>query len=82
MTTNELLARGIGHNCLSDAYELGRADAIKELISKARKYTHIERRDIKFSDGSVWKCTVIGIEHLVYLAKEMGYEEQENGQNM
>lgn len=26
MTTNELLKRGIGHNCLADAYELGKAD--------------------------------------------------------
>lgn len=26
MTTLELIERGIGHNCLSDAYDLGRAD--------------------------------------------------------
>lgn len=32
MTTMELIERGIGHNCLSDAYELGRADAIVEVI--------------------------------------------------
>lgn len=31
MTTMELIDRGIGHNCLSDAYELGRADAIAEI---------------------------------------------------
>lgn len=30
MTTLELIERGIGHNCLSDAYDLGRADAIRE----------------------------------------------------
>lgn len=30
MTTMELIERGIGHNCLSDAYELGRADALEE----------------------------------------------------
>ena len=30
MTTLELIERGIGHNCLSDAYDLGRADAIEE----------------------------------------------------
>jgi len=26
MTTMELIEKGIGHNCLSDAYDLGRAD--------------------------------------------------------
>lgn len=31
MTTMELIDRGIGHNCLSDAYDLGRADAYKEI---------------------------------------------------
>lgn len=32
MTTMELIERrGIGYNCLSDAYDLGRADAYKEL---------------------------------------------------
>lgn len=31
MTTNELIERGIGHNCLSDAYDLGRQDALKEI---------------------------------------------------
>lgn len=31
MTTTELIERGIGHNCLSDAYDLGRHDAEKEL---------------------------------------------------
>lgn len=31
MTTLELIEKhGIGHNCLSDAYELGRKDAIEE----------------------------------------------------
>ena len=30
MTTMELIERGIGHNCLSDAYELGRADALED----------------------------------------------------
>lgn len=34
MTTMELIERGIGHNCLSDAYELGRADALDECIVK------------------------------------------------
>lgn len=31
MTTTELIERGIGHNCLSDAYDLGRHDAETEL---------------------------------------------------
>lgn len=30
MTTMELIERGIGHNCLSDAYELGRADGYRK----------------------------------------------------
>lgn len=30
MTTMELIERGIGHNCLSDAYDLGRADAMND----------------------------------------------------
>ena len=30
MTTMELIERGIGHNCLSDAYDLGRADEREE----------------------------------------------------
>ena len=34
MTTMELIERGIGHNCLSDAYELGRADVINEIYAK------------------------------------------------
>ena len=41
MTTMELIERGIGHNCLSDAYELGRADAYDEMISKCNKYSYI-----------------------------------------
>lgn len=32
MTTMELIGKGIGHNCLSDAYDLGRAEAIEEVI--------------------------------------------------
>ena len=32
MTTTELIEKhGIGHNCLADAYELGRQDAIQEV---------------------------------------------------
>lgn len=34
MTTLELIERGIGHNCLSDAYDLGRADAINEFVTR------------------------------------------------
>ncbi len=30
MTTNELIKRGIGHNCLSDAYDLGYHDAMQD----------------------------------------------------
>lgn len=30
MSTNELIERGIGHNCLSDAYDLGRQDEREE----------------------------------------------------
>lgn len=33
MKTMELIERGIGHNCLSDAYDLGRADAIDEMLN-------------------------------------------------
>lgn len=32
MTTNELIEKGIGHNCLSDAYDLGRADMLDSII--------------------------------------------------
>ena len=32
MTTLELIERGIGHNCLSDAYDLGRAEVIEKII--------------------------------------------------
>lgn len=43
MTTNELLEKGIGHNCLSDAYELGRADIISEIKDIIANYhAHIE----------------------------------------
>lgn len=30
MTTMELIEKGIGHNCLSDAYDLGRAEAERD----------------------------------------------------
>ena len=30
MTTLELIERGVGHNCLSDAYDLGREDAERD----------------------------------------------------
>ena len=34
MTTNELIEKyGIGHNCLSDAYDFGRADMLKDVIA-------------------------------------------------
>lgn len=32
MTTMELIERGIGHNCLADAYGLGRADERAEIL--------------------------------------------------
>lgn len=38
MTTIELIERGVGYNCLSDAYDLGRADAIDDLIEELLKY--------------------------------------------
>lgn len=34
MTTMELIERGIGHNCLADAYDLGRADKYQEITSE------------------------------------------------
>lgn len=37
MTTMELIERGIGHNCLSDAYDLGRTDAFNEILNEMRK---------------------------------------------
>lgn len=40
MTTLELIERGIGHNCLSDAYELGRADAIELIENLMNRYEH------------------------------------------
>lgn len=42
MTTNELIEKyGIGHNCLSDAYDLGRTDAIEEYNGYRRKVIDI-----------------------------------------
>ena len=44
MTTMELIERGVGHNCLSDAYDLGRADKEKELSE------HIEELERRVSE--------------------------------
>ena len=57
MTTNELIEKhGIGHNCLSDAYELGRADMLKEI--KEAMYTQCFERnndeDMQKWDGGNW----------------------------
>lgn len=41
MTTMELIEKGIGHNCLADAYDLGRADAYSS-IDKFRAITNEE----------------------------------------
>lgn len=45
MTTNELLKRGIGHNCLSDAYELGKADGYHSAETDYFKHTEKDRQD-------------------------------------
>ena len=37
MTTLELIERGVGANCLSDAYDMGKADAIEECIEVVDK---------------------------------------------
>ena len=45
MTTNELIEKhGIGHNCLSDAYDLGRADAIDEHFTKIMSFINTNNR--------------------------------------
>lgn len=46
MTTMELIEkRGIGYNCLSDAYDLGRAEGRKETILWVRKLIRIFWKD-------------------------------------
>ena len=48
MTTNELLARGIGHNCLSDAYDLGKTAGKAEGYYKAENdYFAKTQKDIE-----------------------------------
>jgi len=43
MTTNELIEKGIGHNCLSDAYDWGRADMLDTIIqAEKNKYYCVE----------------------------------------
>jgi len=42
MTTLELIEKhGIGHNCLADAYELGRQDAIQEFRAECESASYI-----------------------------------------
>lgn len=47
MTTLELIERGIGHNCLSDAYDLGRADKYQEITSEYMLLTEKQVAEIK-----------------------------------
>jgi len=45
MTTLELIEKhGIGHNCLSDAYELGRADGYSQAENDYHKQTEKDRQ--------------------------------------
>lgn len=56
MTTLELIEKhGIGHNCLSDAYELGRQDAIQEFREKINKYLNesTDFADFVVTDGAI-----------------------------
>lgn len=64
MTTLELIERGIGHNCLADAYDLGRADAIEEY----RKEMHdMIEGDEEFTDWQkyeILECNELVAEQL------------------
>lgn len=57
MTTNELIEKyGIGHNCLSDAYDLGRICMLRE-IEKAMYYQCFEcvnPEDLQKWDSGNW----------------------------
>lgn len=49
MTTLELIEKhGIGHNCLSDAYELGRKDAIEEILSWMDNNCWVEKELLEY----------------------------------
>lgn len=47
MTTMELIERGIGHNCLSDAYDLGYADALDIDMDKPMHFTDEQKAWVK-----------------------------------
>lgn len=59
MTTTELIERGIGHNCLSDAYDLGRHDAEKELNALGECEYNKGARDF-----AEWICKYLGKDNM------------------
>lgn len=63
MTTMELIKKGIGHNCLSDAYDLGRADMLDSIIqAEKNKYYCDEELCGERIDCS--ECTIKYLESL------------------
>lgn len=59
MTTMELIGKGIGHNCLSDAYDLGRADAIDDLVKKVCEFgTALEHEECYAISPTTMKQTI------------------------
>lgn len=61
MTTLELIERGVGHNCLSDAYELGRNAAIEEFVNEYKNFVSDEgecnlQEDCSYSGGWCIDC--------------------------
>lgn len=68
MTTTELIERGIGHNCLSDAYDLGKTDAIEEFCKVIKPYirnintnevwAHTDNEKMMFDWITTWKIAL------------------------
>lgn len=66
MTTLELIERGIGHNCLSDAYDLGRADAIRE-----REEFWEMQNNLAYEQGRADKYQEIVSEYMLLTEKQV-----------
>lgn len=57
MTTMELIERGIGYNCLSDAYDLGKAEAYAEVDNLIAEMAEIAESQMMFRHAEI--CELI-----------------------
>lgn len=76
MTTMELIERGIGHNCLSDAYDLGRADAYEELFKRIYKHFEGHIRNVFGKDEILDEISNLIDEYLIYIRLQEQLKEQ------